>query len=231
MPVTGGMIGMISALTVVSSSDSEDEAEGGEIHRGVVCDSCERNPLIGERYKCEVCPDYDLCGKCKGDSLPMATSGVPHNAEHSMRRIMIAKRRISRSKMRVDATDDGGGGGEPQPSTSQQQPQKQPKNSEKQIPEGMIVWDYKDYIRRLNRQEGAAAEAEVEIPSVATDTGGQEPSEGQGQNQSDPRAAQSVRMKDPQLRPRADSNPQYEVGLGKVLQGDPSDQQLYLACV
>jgi len=35
-----------------------------EVHPRVTCDGCGVSPLIGTRYKCAECPDYDLCATC-----------------------------------------------------------------------------------------------------------------------------------------------------------------------
>lgn len=34
------------------------------IHNDVTCDGCKTTPIIGVRFKCTVCDDFDLCSKC-----------------------------------------------------------------------------------------------------------------------------------------------------------------------
>ena len=37
---------------------------GKAVHRGVRCDGCGMLPIIGPRYKCKDCQDFDLCHQC-----------------------------------------------------------------------------------------------------------------------------------------------------------------------
>jgi hypothetical protein len=38
-------------------------------HEAVECDACEVNPIKGVRFKCSVCPDYDLCEGCEAKGV------------------------------------------------------------------------------------------------------------------------------------------------------------------
>lgn len=60
-------------------SGQDNDAEQA-VHRGVSCDGCHMHPLVGPRYKCLVCPDYDLCKACEG-------AGV--HVEHDMVKITV----------------------------------------------------------------------------------------------------------------------------------------------
>lgn len=59
---------------------SKKESSGndkGQVHPLVTCDGCE-GQVIGSRFKCSVCPDYDLCSTCEGKGL---------HAQHQLLRI------------------------------------------------------------------------------------------------------------------------------------------------
>jgi len=55
------------------------DAAGRAIHKNVVCDGCSVEPIVGVRYKCCVCPDYDLCETCEALKT--------HPAEHNLMKI------------------------------------------------------------------------------------------------------------------------------------------------
>jgi hypothetical protein len=69
-----------------------------EVHPGITCDCCEMSPIVGTRYKCQECDDFDLCHKCY-DS-PMSSSLLEHLANHDfMQMSALDTLRARRKKM------------------------------------------------------------------------------------------------------------------------------------
>jgi hypothetical protein len=44
---------------------NEKKEDNKIIHKNIICDGCGMHPLIGIRYKCSVCNDFDYCEKCE----------------------------------------------------------------------------------------------------------------------------------------------------------------------
>ncbi|MEQ2284591.1 hypothetical protein AMECASPLE_023282 [Ameca splendens] len=53
------------------------------LHPNVTCDGCE-GPIMGTRFKCSVCPDYDLCSTCQsqGKHTEHALLPIWHPLQH-----------------------------------------------------------------------------------------------------------------------------------------------------
>ena len=39
--------------------------ESTEVHETVECDGCGVGPIVGPRYKCSVCENFDFCARCE----------------------------------------------------------------------------------------------------------------------------------------------------------------------
>ena len=50
---------------ILKASSNRINKEGKIVHRMVSCDGCGMCPIIGERFKCTVCPNFDYCSNCK----------------------------------------------------------------------------------------------------------------------------------------------------------------------
>lgn len=63
--------------------EQKEQKQKLALHLGIQCDGCGAFPVEGNRYKCVVCPDYDLCERCEvADVHPrshvMMKMKVPH---------------------------------------------------------------------------------------------------------------------------------------------------------
>lgn len=52
------------------------------IHNLVTCDGCSKSPIEGTRWKCYICPDFDLCDEC------YETDALKHHPLHSFIKIL-----------------------------------------------------------------------------------------------------------------------------------------------
>lgn len=58
-----GPFGMMKFNTINECPKTERK-EKKDIHFFIICDGCGMKPLVGKRYKCKGCEDFDYCEKC-----------------------------------------------------------------------------------------------------------------------------------------------------------------------
>ena len=60
----GPKIGNITVDGTIPEPDPSNNSNKKVIHPGIICDGCEK-PIIGVRYKCTICNDFNYCEKCE----------------------------------------------------------------------------------------------------------------------------------------------------------------------
>jgi len=67
-----------SSCAAASQENAAPQGEemNSQVHEGVICDGCGMAPLAGVRFKCAVCPNFDLCEVCE--------SSGKHDVSHPM---------------------------------------------------------------------------------------------------------------------------------------------------
>jgi len=71
----------------------EDKKDGESVHTFITCDGCSKSPIVGNRYKCNGCEDFDFCEDCYKNKIQ------EHNKDHSFKLIekpVWIKRRCGR---------------------------------------------------------------------------------------------------------------------------------------
>merc|ERR1711879_678332 len=74
-------------FSVIDEAAQAIEAEFGQVvHTNVTCDGCGQEGIVGTRYKCTVCEDFDLCENCEPHhdrSHPMIKINEPLTQMHA----------------------------------------------------------------------------------------------------------------------------------------------------
>jgi hypothetical protein len=59
----------ISKIDQTLSNNNDVNKLHMTVHKGVSCDLCNVHPISGKRFKCLVCPNYDICSSCEDKNI------------------------------------------------------------------------------------------------------------------------------------------------------------------
>lgn len=71
------------APAAASAASAAPAADGKEVHTRISCDGCGVKPIVGVRYKCQTCPNFDLCEKCEASGS--------HPSTHALLKIRVSQ--------------------------------------------------------------------------------------------------------------------------------------------
>jgi len=75
--ILGGNNNQFSDIFKMFAGKQEEKSEKF-VHTYVTCDGCNKNPIVGNRYKCQQCADFDFCSDCFQNNI----NNYTHNQEH-----------------------------------------------------------------------------------------------------------------------------------------------------
>jgi next-to-BRCA1 protein 1 len=75
-------VGKLEAVHAQPEEGQGDEKVDSTVHTGVQCDNCKVVPIVGNRYKCTACHNFDLCENCE--------SAEVHPADHELIKFKVA---------------------------------------------------------------------------------------------------------------------------------------------
>ena len=70
-----------------------------DIHSAFVCDGCDESPIVGPRYRCLSCPNYDLCTTC--------ALSAGHAMDHAMLRVPFTVNTDSNPSSEQEVSKEG----------------------------------------------------------------------------------------------------------------------------
>ncbi|MGH0162632.1 UNVERIFIED_CONTAM: hypothetical protein FKN15_004385 [Acipenser sinensis] len=74
-----------------------DNAQIGVRHSNIICDSCKKHGIMGMRWKCKVCFDYDLCTQCyMNNKHDLSHTFERYETAHSQPVILTPRQNLSR---------------------------------------------------------------------------------------------------------------------------------------
>lgn len=77
-----------------TGTQTSDSSVNKVEHYNILCDNCD-GKVFGFRYKCTVCPDYDLCSKCEAIDPPV------HNENHALTKYRTPVVRSNQPKVSI----------------------------------------------------------------------------------------------------------------------------------
>jgi len=80
--VSEGALTVSQTQPSLNNTQNEHDLPVGSVHVGAMCDVCGAKPIIGVRWRCLMCDDYDLCDRCRSSGA----YNQGHLVEHRMLR-------------------------------------------------------------------------------------------------------------------------------------------------